>query len=434
MDTVDIAIVAAFVVAYAIVSARLSTTVITGPIVFVSFGLIVGPEALDVVDLSLDNEVVRTLAELTLILVLYTDASRIDIRVLRHSSQIPLRLLVLGLPLTIALGAGFGALLFDGLDLWEVALLAAVLAPTDAALGQAVVTNTRVPVRIRQALNVESGLNDGIAVPFIVFFVAGAAATEELQSTGFWIEFALKQIGFGLLVGTGVGLAGAWLVERSTHRGWIGHSFQRLAIVAIAVLAFALAESIDGNGFIAAFIAGLSVGNVTRHHKGKLLDFSEQEGELLALLTFMIFGGAFLGAALDELTWRIALYAVLSLSIIRFVPVAVSLIGMRLQRDTVAFLGWFGPRGLASIVFGLLVLETTEIAGREEIFLVAVWTILLSVVAHGLTAQPGARWYGARAEAMAEEPGMPEMVEVEELPVRARPLSQKGARAFSSRE
>ena len=201
MDTVDIAIVAAFVVAYAIVSARLSTTLITGPIVFVSFGLIVGPEALDVVDLSLDNEVVRTLAELTLVLVLYTDASRIDFRVLRRSSQIPLRLLFLGLPLTIALGAGFGALLFDGLDLWEVALLAAVLAPTDAALGQAVVTNPRVPVRIRQALNVESGLNDGIAVPFIIFFVAGAAATEELQSTGFWIEFALKQIGFGLLVG-----------------------------------------------------------------------------------------------------------------------------------------------------------------------------------------------------------------------------------------
>lgn len=433
METVDIAIVSAFVVTYAIVSSRLSTTVITGPIVFVSFGLIVGPEVLDVVDLSLDNEVVRTLAVLTLILVLYTDASRIDFRVLRQSSQIPLRLLVLGLPLTIALGAGFAALLFEGLDLWEVALLAAVLAPTDAALGQAVVTNPRVPVRIRQALNVESGLNDGLAVPFIVFFIAGAAATEELQSTSFWIEFALKQIGVGLLVGLGVGLAGAWLVERSTHRGWIGHSFQRLAIVGLAVLAFALAESIDGNGLIAVFVGGLSVGNVTRHHKGKLLDFSEQEGELLALLTFMIFGGAFLGAALDELTWRIALYAVLSLTIIRFVPVAISLIGMRLQRDTVAFLGWFGPRGLASIVFGLLVLETTDIAGRQEIFLVAVWTIFLSVIAHGLTAQPGARWYAARAEAMAEKPGMPEMEKVEELPVRARPLSQ-GTRAFSSRD
>ncbi len=433
MDTVDIAIVAAFVVAYSIISARLSTTVITGPMVFVGFGLIVGPDALNIVDLSLDNEVVRTLAELTLVLILYTDASRIDIGVLRRNSEIPLRLLAVAMPLTIALGVGFGALLFSDLGFWEVALLAAILAPTDAALGQAVVTNPRVPVRIRQALNVESGLNDGIAVPFITLFIAGSVGTVGLQDADFWIEFALKQIGFGLLIGVSVGLVGAWIVDRSTHAGWISHSFQRLAIIALAILAFALAESIDGNGFIAAFVAGLSVGNVTRHHKGKLLDFSEQEGELLALLTFMIFGAAFLGAALDDLTWRVALYAVLGVSIIRFVPVAISLIGMRLHYETVVFLSWFGPRGLASIVFGLLVLETTEISGREEIFLVAVCTVLLSVVAHGLTAQPGARWYGQRTEIMAEAPGRPELQAVDELPVRARPASERGTTSGSPR-
>lgn len=180
-------------------------------------------------------------------------------------------------------------------------------------------------------------------MPFIALFIAGSVGTVGLQDTDFWIEFALKQIGFGLLIGIGVGLVGAWIVDRSTHSGWIGHSFQRLAIIALAILAFALAESVSGNGFIAAFVAGLAVGNVTRHHKGKLLDFSEQEGELLVLLTFMIFWAVFLGAALDGLSWRVALYALLSVSIIRFVPVAVSLIGMRLQRDTVVFLGWFGP-------------------------------------------------------------------------------------------
>ncbi len=432
--TVDVAIVAAAVVAFAAVSARLTRTIITGPMVFIAFGLIVGPEVLDVVNLSLDNELVRTLVELTLVLVLFVDAARIELRVLQRNSQVPIRLLGIGLPLTVVLGALAGFLVIDGLGIWEAAVLAAVLAPTDAALGQAVIGNARVPGRIRQALNVESGLNDGIVVPVITLCIVAAGTAAGLQSAGFWVEFALKQIGFGLTVGIGAGLVVGWVVDRGTHTGWMSRTFQHLAILAVPILSFALAEAIDGNGFIAAFMAGLVVGNVTRHLSTSILEFSEEEGQLLVLLTFMIFGGAFVGPALDELTWRIALYAVLSLTVVRFVPVAVSLIGMRLQRDTVAFLGWFGPRGLASIVFGLLVLETMDVPHREEIFLVVVWTVLLSVVAHGLTAQPGANWYGTRAELMAEEPKMPEMMEVEELPMRARLPSPRGPHAPSEPE
>ena len=266
----------------------------------------------------------------------------------------------------------------------------------------------------------ESGLNDGIAVPIVALCIAGAGAAETLQPAGFWVEFALKQIGFGLLVGIGAGLVVGSVVDRATHADWMNRTFQHLAILAVPILSFALAEAVDANGFIAAFVAGLVLGNVTRHLSMSLLDFSEEEGQLLVLLTFMIFGGAFVGPVLDEFTWRIALYAVLSLVVVRSIPVAVSLFGMRFHLDTLAFLGWFGPRGLASIVFGLLVLEEMDVAGRQEIFLIVTWTILLSVIAHGLTAQPFASWYGTRADAMAEEPGMPEMVEVEELPTRAR--------------
>lgn len=417
MESADLAIVAAFVIGYALVSGRLSRTVITGPMVFVAFGLLVGSAGLDVVDLSLENTLVEAIAEITLVIVLFSDAARIDLRVLSRNAAVPARLLGIGMPLTIAGGLVAAVVLFDGLSVWEAALVAAVLAPTDAALGQAVVTSARVPVRIRQALNVESGLNDGIAVPFVSIFIAGAAAAGGLGTAGFWTEFVAKQIGFGLLVGVGVGVASGLLIQYATATRWMNHTFQQLAILAVPLLGFAVAEQVGGNGFIAAFVAGIAIGNVTRRVGHRLFEFVEEEGQLLVLLTFMIFGGAFVGPALGDLTWQIALYAVLSLTVVRMVPVAISMIGMRFQVDTVAFLGWFGPRGLASIVFGLLVLESS-VDERGAIFVIVTWTVLLSVVVHGLSARPSVDWYGAKAEMMADEPDMPEMEAVEEMPTR----------------
>ena len=418
MESADLAIIAVFVIAYALVSGRLSRTVITGPMVFVAFGLLVGSEGLDVVDLSLENTIVETFAEITLIIVLFSDAARIDLGILRRNAAVPARLLGIGMPLTIAGGLAAAVVLFDGLNLWEAALVAAVLAPTDAALGQAVVTSGRVPARIRQALNVESGLNDGMAVPFVSIFIAGAAAAGGLGTAGFWTEFAAKQIGFGLLVGAGVGIVAGLLIQYATTTGWMNHAFQQLAVLAVPLLGFAVAEQIDGNGFIAAFVAGIAIGNVTRRISHGLFEVVEDGGQLLVLLTFMIFGAAFVGPALGDLTWQIALYAVLSLTVVRMLPVAISMIGMGFQPDTVAFLGWFGPRGLASIVFGLVVLESS-VAERGEIFVIVTWTVLLSVVVHGLSARPSVDWYGAKAEEMADEPDMPEMETVEELPTRS---------------
>jgi len=415
-----VAIAAGFVVAYAAVSARLSRTWVTAPMVFVAFGFLVGPDVLDVVPLSVDNDFVRALAELTLVLVLFTDAARIRLRVLRDNRTLPTRLLLIGMPLTMAAGALVAGGLFD-LDLWAAFLLAAVLTPTDAALGQVVVSSPEIPVRVRQTLNVESGLNDGIAAPFITLFIAGASATEGFGSADFWVRFAAKQIGFGLLVGIGVGVVGGWIVEHASQKGWMDGIFRQLAVLSLAVGAFFLAEEFDGNGFIAAFVAGAAVGNLTRTACEGVFDFTEDEGQLLALLTFMVFGGAFVGAVFRDLTWRVALYAVLSLTVVRMIPAAISLAGTHLRRDTVAFLGWFGPRGLASIVFGLVVLESADVTARHEIFLVVTWTVLLSVFVHGLTATPLARWYGRRTEEMAEMPELPEMQEVAELRLRFVP-------------
>ncbi len=417
MESQVLAIVALLILAFGLVSGRLQHSVITPPMVFVTFGLLVSPAVLGLVDLDTGNELVRALAELTLILVLFTDAARINLSALRRDYHLPLRLLGISLPLTIAFGTLLGAVLFDYLAFWEAAVVAAILAPTDAALGQTVVSNPRVPARIRQALNVESGLNDGLALPIVLVFLAMAGTAEDPE-LGFWANFTAAQIVLGPLVGVGVGYLGGRLVYLGTRTGWMNHSFQQLSALALSLLAFALAELVGGNGFIAAFTAGLTIGNAFRQVCGCLYEFAEAEGQLLALLTFMIFGGVLVWPMLGQLNWLIALYGVLSLAVVRMLAVAFSLIGAGLQPDTFLFLGWFGPRGLASIVFGLLALERANIAGREEIFAIVIATVLLSVFAHGLTAAQGTNWYAARAEEMKAEPDMAEFVPVTEMPVR----------------
>ena len=413
----DLAIVAAVVVSYALVSKRLETTVVTAPIVFVTLGVIMGPAGLDLIELGLDEGSVRILAEATLVLLLFTDAIRIDIVRLRRHVDLPGRLLGIGLPLTVVLGAAVALLVFDDLNLWEAALLAAILSPTDAALGQAVVTNPRVPERIRQGLNVESGLNDGLMLPLITLFVALAAAGVNIETPGYWVEFVLEQIGFGVAIGAAVGAGGGWLLDRFATRGWVDGVYRQLGTLAIGVGAFAIAEQIDGNGFVAAFVAGLAFGAVARDHCEGAYDFAEDEGQLLALLTFFFFGAAIAGPALEELTWSIFLYAVLSLTVVRMVPVAIALIGTSFHRPSVLFLGWFGPRGLASILFGLFVLERAELPVADELIRVVTITVVLSVVAHGLTAAPASARFGDWFERHATAQ-MPEAAVVEEFPTR----------------
>jgi sodium/hydrogen antiporter len=411
---VDLAVLAGVVFVFGLVSRRLEGTILTAPLVFVAAGVILGPAGLGLVEFKLDDHTVLLLGEITLAIVLFTDAARTNLSTLRQNERLPLRLLGIGMPLTIALGTVVAALLLTDLSFWEAAIVGTVLAPTDAALGQTVVSNPRVPIRVRQALNVEAGLNDGLSVPFLALFLTLAVAEEELQPTSYWIRFALEQVGLGVLVGVGVGLAGGWLLSQASQREWMTDASQRLALLALALIAWTLADQIGGNGFIAAFVGGLVVGPTVERVGEQLMRFTEVEGQLLNLSVFFIFG-VFVVGVIQPLSWEVALYGLLSLTLIRMLPVAASLVGSRLGGVSVLFMGWFGPRGLASIVLGLIVVaEAPLLAGREQIEVVVALTVLLSVLLHGVTAAPLSALYARKVEEMAAD--VPEKREAVEVP------------------
>lgn len=414
----ELLIIAVAIYGFAMVSERSSMSPITAPMVFTTVGLIVGTAGIDWFDLQLDGEAVPILVEGTLVLVLFTDAVRIDLRQLRRFSAFPMRLLGIGLPLTIATGTVVAMLVFGELDLAEAALIAAILAPTDAALGQAVVSDTRLPVRVRQGLNVESGLNDGIVVPVVTVLLAIVAA--EASETGFdvWGELVARQIGFGLLFGVGVGSAGGWLLHQRARAHEVEGVYRQLATIAVAVGAFSAAELLDGNGFIAAFVAGLAFGHVAREECSGVQDFTEDEGELLAAITFLVFGAVLVGPRLENLTWQIAVYAVASLTIVRMLPALIAMIGSGTLFETRLFAGWFGPRGLASILFALVVFEELDSPNIDTIVDIAFWTVLASIFAHGATASPWAGRLAARLESGDDD--MPEMEPVHEHATRRR--------------
>ena len=417
---VDLAVLASVVFAFGLVSRRLEGTVLTAPLVFVAAGVVLGPAGLGLVEFKLDDHTVLLLGEIALAIVLFTDAARINLSALREDEGLPLRLLGIGMPLTIAVGTVVAALVLTDLSFWEAAIVGTVLAPTDAALGQAVVSNPRVPARIRQALNVEAGLNDGLSVPFLALFLTLAVAEEELQPATYWIRFALEQVGLGVLVGVGVGLAGGLLVSRASKREWMTDSSQRIALLVLAIIAWALADQIGGNGFIAAFVGGLAVGPTVERVGEQLIRFTEAEGQLLNLSVFFVFGVLVVGL-MERLSWEVALYALLSLTLIRMLPVAASLVGTRLRGVSMLFVGWFGPRGLASIVLGLIVVaEAPLLAGREQIELVVALTVLLSVLMHGVTAAPLSASYACKVEGMAAD--VPEKGEAVEVETRTGPV------------
>ena len=394
---------------FAAVSRRIEDSPITAPMVFTAAGLIAGVDALGLIDPAADGLEVEVFAQSTLAVVLFSDASRIDLTALRRALHIPARLLGIGLPLTIV--AGFAAALVVLPDLaWPEALLVAIiLAPTDAALGQVVVTSKRVPVRIRQSLNVEAGLNDGICVPLFLIALTVALAEEGAIGHGRAAHLVLEKIGYGVAMGVLAGAAAAAVVVYGTARRLVDDTWLQVVPLAGALLAFTLAEAIGGSGFIAAFVGGATFGGVRRNRGGEVSHLIEQTGAVLAAVTFVLFGAVLLGPAIGDLTWQIALYAVLSLTVVRMLPVAASMLGTGARRPTVAFLGWFGPRGAASIVFALLVLEEGGLQHEQLILATAFATVVLSVLAHGVTAAPlagrYADWHDAREAETPVESG-----------------------------
>jgi NhaP-type Na+/H+ or K+/H+ antiporter len=415
MDLLSLTIITSGLLLFALISGRLQGTMITAPLVFVVFGLIVGAGGLDIANLDVGHSTIHVVAELTLILVLFTDAARIDLNQVRRDHNLPLRMLAIGLPLAIAAGMLLAVLMFPSFSFWEAALLAALLAPTDAALGQSVVSAKAVPVRIRQAINVESGLNDGIALPAVLLFAALAGAEHDSAEASDWVRFGLLQVTLGPLAGVIIGYIGARLLDTASERGWANTSFQGIGILSLAILTYVAAELVGGNGFIAAFIGGMVFGNTIRHPCTFLFEFMETEGQLLMLITFLIFGAVLLPEAIAHFEPVYLLYALASLTVIRIVPILISLIGAGLRLPTQLFLGWFGPRGLASILFVLLILEGSEVEHRDELLSITVVTVALSVLLHGITAAPFARVYGQMAARMGEcEENQP----VPELPLR----------------
>jgi NhaP-type Na+/H+ or K+/H+ antiporter len=389
----ELAIIAAALLAVAGVSARLTGTSFTPAMAFVGIGLLVGPLVIDQVTLDSTSATVRTLAEATLAVVLFADASRIKLRALKREYEVPLRLLAVGLPLTIVLGAILASALFTGLTVAEAVVLAVLLAPTDAALGQAVVTEPRLPSRIRQGLNVESGLNDGICVPLLLIALAVADVDEQATTGHHALTIVVEQIGYGIIGGVAAGLAAAGIVKVAGRRQLIREAWLQAIPVAGAGLAYGVAAGLGGSGFIAAFLAGGIFGTLVPAESEEASRLNEELGGLLGGVTFLIFGAVLLGPALKHVSWQIALYAVLSLTVVRMLPVAISMIGSGAKRPTVAFLGWFGPRGLASIVFAVITLEEAKLPGVQTILLTTFFTVGLSVIAHGLTATPLARRY-----------------------------------------
>ena len=392
-----LATLAVTLLAFAAISGRIEGTPITAAIVFTAVGLLVGADALGLVDPAASGETVKLLAEATLTLVLFAEASRIDLHSLREHVSVPVRLLGIGLPLTLVAGFAAAISVLGELAWPEALVLAVILAPTDAALGQAVVTLPRLPSRVRQGLNVESGLNDGICVPLFFIALAVAQAEEGAIGEGAAVRLVSEQIGYGILAGVIAGAAAAGVIVLAAGRGLVNRAWLQVVPLAGAGLAFGLAQPAGGSGFIAAFVGGIVFGGLRRRRGGEVGYLIEEGGAILSAVTFIVFGAVLLGPALGEVTWAVVLYAVLSLTVVRMLPVTIAMLGTGARRPTVGFLGWFGPRGLASIVFAILVIEEGGLPHDDTLLVTVFITIGLSVLAHGLSAAPlaerYARWF-----------------------------------------
>jgi NhaP-type Na+/H+ or K+/H+ antiporter len=390
--------------------------------IYTMFGILLGGLFLDIIPLTVENVIVEVIAELTLVIVLATDASRIDLRSLFRDHNLPTRLLGFGLPLTMIFGTIAAVLIFTDLSFWEAAILGVILSPTDASLGQSVVSNPKVPVRIRQTLNIESGLNDGIAMPFLLLAIAIAESEVMFASPAAFLISVLVQIGLGIAAGLVVGYLGTKFILWGQRSGWMSRNYQKISSLALILLVYGLAELIGGNGFIAASCFGLVSSNVAgKEETENLYEYAETEVTIFMLLTFTLFGAVMLPPAINVINPEIVLYAVLSLTLVRMLSVAISVIGAKIRPATNLFLGWFGPRGIASILYIFIVLESETLPGLELIYSVVMVTVFFSIYAHGVTAAPAANRYGQRmADLDQQEKAEIENQEVSEMPLRAR--------------
>lgn len=399
-EHLQIVVISAGIIAYALISRRLERSLLTLPMLFVGFGYLLGEAGSGVLDQRIGGELLHVFAEFTLVLVLFTDAASVRFAQLRHNLAVPARMLLIGMPLTIALGTALAQWVSPEAPLVLALLVAAILTPTDAALGQAILSSPKVPQSIRQAINVESGLNDGLAVPVIIL---AAILSAQVTGTGFegapddLYRFVALQLLFGPLVGIAVGYALARLLDMAIGRGWASETGRGIAVLAGALLCFAFAELLGGNGFIAAFLGGLTLGNTLKAEREFIVEFMESEGQILTMLSFTIFGAVLMPVGLEHANWKTVVLAICFLSVVRMLPIWLSLLGTGLPNSHKLSLGWFGPRGLASILFALLISEQFNLPGFDEVLACVVLTVLLSIVLHGASATPIANRFGSKS-------------------------------------
>lgn len=383
----NLALLAGFLLTYSIFAGRFESRLLNGPLMFMLVGLILGPAFLGILQPRIDKEGLKILAELTLAIVLFSDAANADLKVLRAHEGLPLRLLMIGLPLTMLSGWLIGIWLFPQVPSLELAILAILLAPTDAALGKAVVSNPKVPAPVREGLNVESGLNDGICVPVLLMFLALLIEETAQSPLSMAIELVIEALGIGAVIGVVFTLIAWWLKRYSEKHHWQAPMWSQLTLTGLAILCFGTAQALGGSGFIAAFAGGLFASYLFTEQKHHLLNANEEFASLLSVITWVVFGALVIPRAWSSLTLNIWLYAVLSLTVIRILPVLVSLAGTRFDFETRLFIGWFGPRGLASIVFAVMILDY-PLQASNTLVATAACTVLLSVLLHGLSANP----------------------------------------------
>ncbi|MCH9817190.1 MAG: cation:proton antiporter [Actinomycetia bacterium] len=412
---------------FAVLARRLGWYQITPPMAFLVAGAVVFwilPEV------AIDNSAVRVLAEFALLVVLFHDASAVRVSSLRHHPGIPLRLLLIGFPLALLATFGTTSWLLPGVGLAGALLIAGALTPTDAGLGAPTILNPVVPNRIRRALNVESGLNDGMATPIVLFALA-LLATDEGAAQPTLISISIVPVVLALVEALILGLGAAWILDASSRRGWSSARSRAIAVLAIPFLAWGIAELIGANGFITAFVAGMVFGarSGCLHEDGDAAELLETGADLLSYAVWLFAGGLAVVMIQGGFRWQWLVLAVLALTVLRVVPVIISLIGSGLQLPSMLFIGWFGPRGLATIVFALLTLEDLGSEGPVfDIVGVTMTTVVISVFAHGMSAQPLARQFGHWARNHSTEkpvdpskPPMPEPVRTRGRYARIRP-------------
>ncbi len=397
--TSGLLLLAVFAAGFAMLAKRLSSTVLTAPMVFIAFGFVLSHTGL--FPHSSAEQLLHIVAEIALIVLLFLDAAQIDLRALRERHVWPVRMLTIGLPVSILLGTVAAWLFLPHWPMFALALVASILAPTDAALGQAVVTNPVVPERSRRALTVESGLNDGLALPAVLLFASLTAGVAEPNSTG-WLLFGAKQLVLGPLVGGAAGLVGGTVLMWAKNRNLTADAFEGVGALALAGAAYLGATAIGGNGFISAFVAGLCFGHVVKGQCKFVYEFTESEGLMLTWSAFFLLGLALLPDALQHLSWPALAIILVSLFVVRPLAIWLSLVGTDASVTTRLFFGWFGPRGLATALFALLIVPQIDHSLAQPILALAINAVWISALLHGLSAQPGAKWYAARVRAMGD--------------------------------